>query len=177
MNEKELVNAYAKAVFEAVIEKVTQELTAVMQKLTVDSDLALALSDPGKGVTEKQLYLDKLLSADASPEVKNFLLLLLSKQQLDLLPEIVDAIRVIAFTREGVPQVVEVVSAMVLTDDQRQKMETKLRQQFGSSLQFQYKVDKALIGGLVVRVGDKLVDQSVAGRLRALREQMLSAVA
>jgi ATP synthase F1 delta subunit len=76
---------------------------------------------------------------------------------------------------EAVPAAVEVTSAVALTDEQRSTLVSKLEAQYGSGLDVHYRVDPAILGGLIVRVADKLIDGSLATRMAAMR-QMLGVV-
>ncbi len=67
---------------------------------------------------------------------------------------------------------VDVVSAIALTDDQRRVLVEKLEAQYGAGLVFAYRVDPSILGGLVVRVGDKLIDGSVASRFAAMKQAL-----
>ena len=51
-------------------------------------------------------------------------------------------------------------------------MEAKLVSQYGGNLAYEYKVDSAILGGMIIRVGDKLIDGSVASRLAALKQTL-----
>jgi F-type H+-transporting ATPase subunit delta len=64
----------------------------------------------------------------------------------------------------------EVTSAMPLTDAQRATLETRLRARHGAELPVQYTVDPSILGGLIVRVGDQMVDGSLASKLNQLRQ-------
>ena len=66
----------------------------------------------------------------------------------------------------------EVTSAVPLTDSERQQLETRLKARHGEDLPISYRVEPAILGGLKVRVGDRLIDGSVASRLGQLRQQM-----
>ena len=66
----------------------------------------------------------------------------------------------------------EVTAAVELTPAERSAIEERLVEQFGAGLEFTFKVDPAILGGLIIRVGDKLLDNSVASRMAALRQSM-----
>ena len=68
------------------------------------------------------------------------------------------------------PVQVEVVSAVPLTDAERQTLLAKLEAQHGAGLDLRYRVDPAILGGLIVRIGDKLIDGSVASKLAAMKQ-------
>jgi F-type H+-transporting ATPase subunit delta len=65
-----------------------------------------------------------------------------------------------------------VKSAVPLTEAERQDLHTRLTDRFGPDLELQFDVDPSLIGGIYVRVGDQVIDGSIAGKLSALREQL-----
>lgn len=68
-------------------------------------------------------------------------------------------------------------SAVPLTDDERQALETRLRGRYGQDLPIAYEVDPAILGGLVLRVGDRYIDGSVANRLGQLRRALTGGTA
>ena len=67
----------------------------------------------------------------------------------------------------------EISSAVELNDDEKRALETKLRAKFNRDLSFTYKLDPALLGGVVVKVGDRIIDGSLASRLNAMAETLL----
>ncbi len=69
----------------------------------------------------------------------------------------------------------EVITAVPLTAAERAVIEERLRDRHGEELPIAYHVDPAILGGVVVRVGDRMVDGSVASRLGQLREVLVGA--
>jgi len=68
-----------------------------------------------------------------------------------------------------------VTSAVALTDDEKRDVEQKLREITGGDVILNTSVDESIIGGLVVRIGDRLIDGSTRGRLVALKERLAEA--
>ena len=68
-----------------------------------------------------------------------------------------------------------ITSAVPLSGDEKSALEGKLRAKFARPLSFEYKADPALLGGVVAKVGDKIIDGSVATKLNALQESLLGA--
>lgn len=66
----------------------------------------------------------------------------------------------------------EVTSALPLTDDEQQAVKTDVLSKLGNSASVTFRVDPSILGGLVVRVGDRVVDGSVAGQLQGLRQAL-----
>ncbi len=77
--------------------------------------------------------------------------------------------------RTGEQNIAHLSSAIELTADEKRTLENKLRAKFGRELAFEYKVDPSLLGGVVAKVGDKIIDGSLASKLNALQEALLGA--
>ena len=73
---------------------------------------------------------------------------------------------------QGQTTVAEITSAVELSSEERAGIEQRLQDQFGAGLEYKYHVSSSILGGLVIRVGDKLLDDSVASRLAALRQSL-----
>ena len=74
------------------------------------------------------------------------------------------------------PQAADITSAIELGDDAQEQIRQRLTKQYGEDLVFSFDVDPSLMGGLRIRVGDQLIDNTVANRLMALREVVAAAV-
>lgn len=175
MNRKEReVQAYATALLEALVEETLGVLQAVQQRLHADGQLRELLEDPGRDVAEKYRVIEQLVPNGTSEAVKKFLGLLASRQDIGYLDEIMRNTREIVAARAEAKKVAEVTSAVPLTDEEKATLEAKLRQRFGEQLSFVYRLDPEILGGLVVRVGDTLLDYSLRSRLEELRQRVQS---
>ncbi len=161
---------YAQAVFEKAVASWLDPLKTIAASLA-ESGLIDKLDDAGVPFSKKQEMLQPVFPAGAGTEVQNFLFLLASKNEVNLLPEIVKEFdRYVQ--RTEVVATAQVTSAVPLLDAEKQALEIKLRKQFGSEIIFDYGIDPTLLGGVVVRAGDKVIDGSVSGKLAALREKL-----
>jgi F-type H+-transporting ATPase subunit delta len=122
---------------------------------------------------ELEARIDASLPADAPREVRNFLLALAREEALDRLPAVVQA-----FERYGQREArvlnSEVISAVSLNADQQAKIAGELRERYGDQLEVRFSVDPSLIGGLIIRVGDQVLDNSLRARLSAVQRNMLA---
>jgi len=135
------------------------------------SGLSKKLDDASIEFSKKQELLRSALPANTPKQVENFLFLLVSKNHTHLLNQVIGDLD--RFSKhEGVGVSAQVTSAIMLTDGEKASLETKMRAQFGKDLSFDYVVDSSILGGVVVRVGDKVIDGSVAGKLAALQEKL-----
>lgn len=161
---------YAQAVFEKAMASWLTPLKAIAASL-VQSKSAQQLDNAGTPFAQKQEMLRAIFPPDTSVEVQNLLFLLASKNEMHLLPAVIGEIDQYA-QRDAAATLTKVTSAIPLTDSERQSLETKLRQQFGSQLVFEYSVNPEILGGVIVRAGDKVIDGSVSGKLAALKEKL-----
>lgn len=175
MNRKEReVQAYALALLEALVEETLGALQAVQQRLHADGQLREVLEDPSRDVAEKYQVIEQIVPNGTPQAVKKFLGFLASRQDLGYLDEIIRTARETVAARGEERKVAEVTSAVPLTDEEKAQLEAKLRQRFGDKLTFTYRVDPEILGGLVVRVGDTLLDYSLRSRLEELRQRVQS---
>ncbi|MBI5301684.1 MAG: F0F1 ATP synthase subunit delta [Chloroflexi bacterium] len=170
MADERLAQTYAQALFEQAVGNWLAPLKAVSAALT-KSGLTDKLDDTGTAFSQKQELLKSALPTNTAPQVQNLVSLLVSKNQAHLLPQVVAEFERYA-QRTPASAIAHVTSAVALTDAEKQTLETKLRVQFGKETVFDYSVDANVLGGVIVRVGDKVIDASVAGKLAALKEKL-----
>jgi F-type H+-transporting ATPase subunit delta len=115
------------------------------------------------------------LPADVPVEIANTLRLMQERGDLDLIGEVSQELgRTVSGQRA--PTKAEIVSAAALSAQEQEQLRKSLTEQYGEGLMFDFRIDPALLGGLRVRVGDRLIDTSIASRLTALRESLTSVV-
>jgi F-type H+-transporting ATPase subunit delta len=155
-------------------EAIGEELKAIRQIIADNRTFQLYLSDPGISSAERGQMVQKVFGGSASPLMKNFLGVLNEKGRLGALTHIADAYDDLLDEQLGKVEV-DVTVAQKLTPEQleevRQRVSTALKK---DAVVHQY-VDESIIGGLIVRVGDKLIDASVKTQLTAMKQQLLSA--
>jgi F-type H+-transporting ATPase subunit delta len=174
-NKQEQAQRYAQAIYQAMLEQWQSALNEVQAVLNKDQALSAKVTDGSKDFNERVKALEAALPAGFSPEIKNLLKLLVQEGNLDLLSDIRLALGRIVSGQQA-PTKAEVTSAVELSDKEKDALRQSLAKQYGADLIFSFYVDPALLGGLRVRVGDRLIDTSVASRLTTLRESLTSAV-
>ena len=121
--------------------------------------------DQGKAITA---VADK---AGMSATVKNALGLMASKRRLFVLPQLAQELSRLIAEEKGEVEA-EVTSAQPLTDEQRTRLADTIKARVGKEIKLNTAVDESLIGGLVVRVGSRMIDTSIRSRLAALQNTM-----
>ena len=167
MKEQELSRKYAMAVFSLALEKWLISLKAVQDRLVDRIQLATRLADTGRTFAERKKELDGLIPADTDPIVRNFFYTLLENGDISLLGEVLADLERLA---SGGPQVqtARITTAITLSDNEKEEFRQKLRQKYGDNLEFVFSINPAIIGGVIVQVGDKVMDGSVSTRLQAM---------
>jgi F-type H+-transporting ATPase subunit delta len=175
MAAEDSVRAYAKAFYEAALERWLGAMDAVAGRWIQDPALLNRL-ESGDDLIKRQALLDSMMPADVDLPVRNFLYTLMQRGDLGSLPEIIDALRQRMTLGAEEPLVVEVTTAVDLSEGERQSLVTQLARQFGKHLAIQYHKDPSILGGMIIRAGDKLIDGSVATRLQDMRQTLGVAV-
>ncbi len=167
MKAQELSRKYATAVFSQALEKWLTALRAVQNKLVSDSALAKNLQDSGRSFSDRQKELDAVAPDGSDQHVLNFLYTMLKDGDIGLLGDVIAELD--RMTRGGpMVQVASVVTALALSDSEKEQFRQRLRSKYGENLEFDFNVDSALIGGAIVQIGDKVIDGSVAARLESM---------
>lgn len=167
---------YAQAALELALEHQELEIWRrdldLLAQVWADADVRAYLEDVRIG---KQARLDRArarLGSYLGSRPLNMLLLLIARGRTSLIPYIARQFADLERQRERTI-VAQVTSAAPLTPEQEQALVAQLATSTGKDVQLQTAQDPTLLGGLVIRVGDQLLDLSVAGRLRRMREQVV----
>ncbi len=167
---REKADLYARAFYEAALEGWIKKLARMWGDIA-QNDLLEKLDDLNVPFQDKQELINKLMDDETPVEIRNFIYLLASKGHLHYLPEILDELG--RLSRGGAARrVVNITTAVPLTDDEKRALQARLIARFGSDLDFRYNVDPEILGGVIVRIGDTVIDGSIAGRLESLRERL-----
>lgn len=168
---------YATAVFDlardgkaiAGLEKDVDALDAAM----VESDgLRILLSSPLYSRDEQATAIAAVAAKmKLSKTTSNVLALMASKRRLFVLPQLVATLRAKIADHKG-EVTADVTSAKALTKAQSDKLAKTLTAQMGADVKIKATVDESLIGGLIVKVGSKMIDTSIKSKLNALQNTM-----
>jgi len=138
-----------------------------------DPALERVAGSPMIPLAEREQLVDRMLGRRVSRGTLNLVRLLLRRGTLDVLPSIAAEYQRLLNRRRGVVEAV-VTSALPLDAAEDAAVRARVGQLTGSAVDIETRVDPALIGGITVRIGDRLIDASVRGRLERLREQLLA---
>lgn len=173
---EQLGKTYAQALLSAardrgITDRIVEQLNRIVDEYLAGSpQLAAAFASPRIDVDEKRRVIDRIFADQVDPLLINFLKVMAARGRLGYIPAVRDGAAALFDELSG--QVLAKVSTAVPLDDPlRSQITERLGTVLGKKVRLQEVVDPDLIGGMVIRVGDTVFDNSVANRLDAIAKQ------
>lgn len=172
---EEIARVYSEALFGAAkdaqkLDAVHEQLGQVADALDTNRDLQVFFFSPYLSSTEKRDGIETMLS-EPEPELQNFLELLCEKHRMPALFRIRNRFDEL-WAKENQKLEVTVTSAVELDDSIVQKVGDEISERTGQEIELTSEVDPDLIGGLRLRVGNRILDASIRSRLDKLRREV-----
>ena len=175
-----IADRYASALYDLAVDSksvdpVLVDLTLLQTMLNDHKDLHLVIKSPLIASADKLDILEKLLlNIKANKLTLTFLKVLEQNKRFSNLYSIISQfININAYNRGDV--LADITSAEELNDEQRKNIKEQLKSTLGKKLSLNFIVDKKIIGGLVVKVGSKMIDTSLANKINKLKIAMKGA--
>ncbi|NOT13003.1 MAG: F0F1 ATP synthase subunit delta [Methylococcaceae bacterium] len=170
-----LARPYAVAAFKrakdgGTAEKWSKSL-AFMSAVLRDQDIVGIVNNPKVGKNRLSALMLDICEGQVDQEGSNFLKLLVQNSRLALLPAIASIFESLKADDEGYIEV-EVLTAYAFTDEARQSFSAKLAKTMNKNIHMNVTVDTSLIGGVLVRAGDKVIDGSIRGQLQQMQRAL-----
>ena len=171
---------YASALYDLAVEKkivdlVLKDLIFLQKCIQENRDLKLLTKSPLIISSDKLNIFEKILSKQESDNLTNaFLKVISSNKRFPKLSSIISQFLKINSQKRG-DVLADVTSADELSDSQKNGIKDQLKQILGEKLSLNFNVDKKIIGGLIVKVGSKMVDSSLATKINKLKIAMREA--
>lgn len=138
--------------------------------IATDAEVLNYFENPGVHDEQKIKAADAVLG-DAQPEAKTLLRMMIDRRRLRLLPDIATQFREAALAHKGIVMV-DVTTADALDDAGEKLVRERLKGIVGKDVELRLHTDANIIGGIVARIGDQVIDGSVLNQLRRLRTSM-----
>ncbi len=178
MIQESLVEGYAQAMFEVAVDKgdtgdIEKDLDGIKQLLSTNKKFRGILYHPSITKTDKKDIVDKVIVSQCSSRwIKNLLCVLIDKRReriLDYLPDVYKGVA--GRIREIVP--VKVQTVIPLTEDKLVKMKKNLEKLTKKKVEIETEVNKDIIGGMIIRIENKIIDGSITNHLKNLKKSLL----
>lgn len=172
------ITGYANGIFELAhaesdLQRVENELFTIGQAFDGSSELRAALTDPQLPLDKKQAIIDELIGGRASSLTVGLVQFIVGQGRASELPAITKALvdRAAASRSKALA---EVRSAVPLDEATVERLAAALSRATGKNVEVKVIVDQSVIGGIVARVGDTVIDGSIARRMDSLRQAVQS---
>ncbi|HWR42047.1 ATP synthase F1 subunit delta [Sporomusa sp.] len=174
-----LARRYAQAFFRLAVEQkilyeAEKELSLIEQALA-ETEVHAFFANPGVATAAKKETIVRVFGPYVSDFVQNFLCHLIDKRRTDMLPEIIKAYRVLVKQASNILEV-EIVTAIPLADLDREQLTAQLANVTGSAIELRSRVDHRILGGLIIQIGDKRIDNSVVAKLGNMKKHILQQI-
>jgi len=178
MIKEAVAKIYAQALFNVArknkrVEDWGRKLALVEEIIGESGNLRIFFLTPGVNAVEKMRVIKKLSQlGKLSEELTNFFKLLIKRRKLSILPAVVREYRVLLDFFLGEMDVL-IRSAVELSQTEKEDMNKVLEANLRKRTRIKYEIEPDLIGGVVVRAGEKIYDGSLLGQLDMMRKRML----
>lgn len=157
------------------IDRIATDMDGLLAICRDDADFRAFIADPRRGAAEQQKALTAILqSAGIGDEVRKLVGVLIANRRLSQLPAVAAAFGAKLAERRG-QQVAHVTTAFPLTDTQRAQIVARLTEGGISGVKLVEAQDPAILGGLIVRIGSRLFDNSLKSKLQRMQFAMKGA--
>jgi F-type H+-transporting ATPase subunit delta len=174
-----LAERYAAALFELAdehrtLDEVASDLLELRTMLAVSGDLLRLIRSPVLSREQQGKAIEAIAERSGlNPLVRNFLSVVAANRRLFAVPAMIEAFLAQLATRRG-EVTAQVTVAQALSEAQREALNQQLRRSIGSRVSVDVHVDSTLIGGIVVKLGSRMVDASIRSKLHRLQLAMKS---
>jgi F-type H+-transporting ATPase subunit delta len=179
MRETTVARSYAEAllelaVAEEAVEEYDRQLGALAELIRAEEEFRLLLETPRIDADEKKRIIGEMLRAKIPDRLLRFLFVVIDKRRQRLLPEMAAEFSDLADDHFGRLKV-EITTAMEPDEGTRERLRERLGYALQRDVLPRYRVNPAILGGVIVRVEDRIMDGSIRHRLQGLRRQLLKA--
>ena len=177
MIERRVVRRYATALFNAsssmnVVDRVESDLGLISYALEVSKPLADALKSPLLPAAKKRDIIKDVFSDKVHELTLSYLFLLVDKRRDDAILQTEQEYLMLANKARGIVNA-EVTTAVKMTQEQEALLIAKLTKVTGKQVHLVKNIDSSIIAGVLVRIGDRVIDGSIKGQLAELKDSLL----
>ena len=171
-----VASRYAEALFQVGEEtdstdKLYGELKAVVDIVKENKDFSNILRSPLVSKEEKKDLITKVFEGKLSQNMINFLKILADKDRLALLADIEKDFKVLLNEKNNILEGI-VITAVPMKEEKVKELQTKLSEKYNKTVVLENEVDKSVLGGVLVRLGNEEIDGTVKNRLDKMKEQL-----
>ncbi|MBA4489709.1 F0F1 ATP synthase subunit delta [Paracoccus sp. S1E-3] len=172
-----IAGRYAQALFDIVkesgeVDQLATQINDLNEALTTSDALRDLINSPIYTRQQQQDAIRALATRmELAAPLANTLVLMAQNRRLFALPQLIARLQALIADERG-EVTADVVSAVPLSDDQKQRLTATLAEKSGKTVKLNTRVDESLIGGMIVRLGSQMIDSSIKSKLASLQNAM-----
>jgi F-type H+-transporting ATPase subunit delta len=177
MRDPRVASRYALALFNIALASGNHEIVAIdlnqLRSYSLGHKQFLEfLLAPGIAYEEKMAFLRAMFTTRLAPQLLEFFELLLWKHRIGLLPDIAIEYEKLLEKHQGIIKT-KVITAVQMSEEAKLRLKEKLEQLSGKKIEIIQKIDRSIIGGIIVQMHNQVIDRSIRRELEQLRQDLL----
>lgn len=152
--------------------QISADLDLIKSTLVTSKDLNEVLVNPLVSLEDKKTIIDKVFSGEINDLILNFLKVLVDKNRFSTFDSVVDSYNKALDDINNISRI-SVVSAVEMSEDAKNKLKNKLETKLKKSVVFDIEINPGIIAGLVIKIGDNIVDMSLKHKLEDLSKSII----
>jgi F-type H+-transporting ATPase subunit delta len=171
-----VANRYAEALFQVGEEtdsttSLYEELKEVVDIVKENKDFYNILKSPLIGRSEKKDLIEKIFNDQISAHLKNFLKIMIDKDRILTLELVEKSFKTLLNEKNNIIEGIA-ITAIAMQEEEIEELEAKLSRKYNKTVTLENKVDKSILGGVLVRLGNEEIDGTVKARLEKMKDQL-----
>lgn len=172
-----IAKKYAQAIIKTAqdrnfVDKAYNDLKLLQEVYYSSADLQQVSSSPAIEKEDKKSIFSEILKDKISYEVLNLVYCLIDNNRLDIINALVESYHDLMDEIQNISRV-EVVSAVEIDETRKQKLQQKLEEKLKNTVFVDYSLDKNIMAGLIVKIGEKTIDLSLLAKLENMKKQIM----
>jgi F-type H+-transporting ATPase subunit delta len=163
---------YEIAKAEGKIDLLLDQLRDVSNILTTNEEIKEFLKHPGIADYEKKKVLKSIFKDKVDPDIDKLISILIDHERLGRIRTIYYDYKYLVYKGKGI-KIAYVTTAVKMTEEESERLREKLSDNYSKKIEIQNIVDPDILGGVYLRVGDKVIDGTIRGRLQDMRKKLL----
>lgn len=168
---------YAKALFEVTensktTNSVIDDINLISDTFSQNAELRIFMSNPIIKFEDKKDVIKQIFENKVTETAMNFLYLLTDNSRFEVIYEIKEAYVELIKKRQNL-MTVKAVTAVEMKDFLKESLKKRLEEKFSKRVEIEYSIDPEIVGGMIVEIDGKTIDNSVATKLKNIKKQLI----
>lgn len=155
-----------------MFDKFDADLALVKETLNINNDLKDFLEHPLIQSNDKKEVIDRIFGNYVSVYTLNLIKLLIDKNRIFILSILADHYKALLNKKRNI-STAQIITAIEIDEDTKNRVKEKLERVFNQTIEIETAVDKDIIAGMIVKIGDKVIDGSIRTKLETMKKQVI----